>query len=62
MQELGLIQTSEPTEEEYNLVEEPTDDELAEIEFKLDQTYQAFHKDTQSLIDKSTIFEDIDWN
>ena len=32
MQELGLIQSPEPTEEEYNLVEEPTDDELAAIE------------------------------
>ena len=42
MQELGL----EPTEEEYNLVEEPTDDELAEIESKLNKTS----------------FEDINWD
>ena len=46
MQELGLIQSPEPTEEEYNLVEEPTDDELAEIEAKLNQTS----------------FEDINWD
>ena len=46
MQELGLIQSPEPTEEEYNLVEEPTDDELAEIESKLNQTS----------------FEDINWD
>ena len=35
MQELGLIQSPEPTEEEYNLVEEPTDDELSEIIIKV---------------------------
>ena len=46
MQELGLIQSPEPTEEEYNLVEEPTDDELAAIEAKLNQTS----------------FEDINWD
>ena len=46
MQEQGLIQSPEPTEEEYNLVEEPTDDELAEIESKLNQTS----------------FEDINWD
>ena len=46
MQELGLIQSPEPTEEEYNLVEEPTDDELAAIESKLNQTS----------------FEDINWD
>jgi hypothetical protein len=43
---LGLIQSPEPTEEEYNLVEEPTDDELADIESKLNQTS----------------FEDINWD
>ena len=43
-QELGLI----PTEEEMSMVdfEEPTDDELAEIESKLNQTS----------------FEDINWD
>ena len=35
MQEMGLIQTSEPTEEDM-AIPEPSDNELAEIENQLD--------------------------